>query len=92
MTLSDRIISYLKHRNEWVTQEVLERLAQSHGYHSLAIKDALRKIQHLPNIGYFYDRGYHWYDVSREEQALWYRADEWWESGKTLKEFCEEVV
>lgn len=79
-SITDRIIAYLKRKNTWVSKDILYELAQSHGYHPLAIKDALHKVEKLVYIGYLYDKGYRYYDILPIEQAYMRRANEWWDT------------
>ena len=80
MTLTTRVLTYLRKRNTWTPTDHLYRIAQNHGYHTLAIRDALDTIRNTCNIGYLYEKGYRWYDIPQEEQERMLAARAWFNS------------
>jgi len=79
MNLIDRIKTYLKKKNEWVSSSVIYTLARQHGYTERAVKDALEAISHTPPFATWYisptdthakltsGTYYRWYDMPAKD-------------------------
>lgn len=70
MTLSSRILAYLQKKQHWTSEYSMRQIAMAKGFHFQFITEALREVQRHPCVGYLYDKGYVWHNLTEKEVSI----------------------
>lgn len=82
MTIKDRIIRYLKKKNDWVSPHTFYKLAKEHSISIKEMKSALDEVIAIENVGNEYrdkDTYIKWHNMTPAELESNRKAIEWFD-------------